>query len=56
MTRVSSAKLFVRKNLFRKIFVEEGFSFFSFGDLDVNFFVTVFDPNKSEDFYLTFCV
>ncbi|KAF3504495.1 hypothetical protein F2Q69_00042630 [Brassica cretica] len=46
MTRVSSAKLFVKKNLFRKSICRRRFLRFLFGDLDVNFVATVFDPNK----------
>ncbi|KAF3529548.1 hypothetical protein DY000_02040367 [Brassica cretica] len=46
MTRVSSAELFVKKNLFRISICRRRFLVFFFGDLDVNFVVTVFDPNS----------
>ncbi|WZZ70977.1 hypothetical protein YC2023_082347 [Brassica napus] len=46
MTRVSSVKLFVKKNLFRKSVCRRRFFVFFIGDLDVNFVATVFDPNS----------
>ena len=46
MTRVSSAKLFVKNNLFRKSIYRRRFFVFFFGYLDINFVVTVFDPNN----------
>ena len=46
MSRVSSAKLFIRKNLFRKsIWRRRFFRFLLRTFLNVNFVVTVFDPN-----------
>ena len=48
MSRVSSAKLLVRKNLFRKSIRRRKFSFSSSDVLNVNSVVTVFDPNKYE--------
>ena len=49
MSRVSSAKLFVRKNLFRKSICRRKFSFSSSDVLNVNFVVTVFDPNSCSE-------
>ncbi|KAF3532110.1 hypothetical protein DY000_02039001 [Brassica cretica] len=46
MSRVFSAKLFVRKNLFRKSICRRKFSFSSSDVFNVNFVVTVFDPNS----------
>ncbi|KAF3597142.1 hypothetical protein DY000_02021222 [Brassica cretica] len=46
MSRVSSAKFFVRENLFRKSICLRKFSFSSSVVLNVNFVVTVFDPNN----------
>ncbi|KAF2560281.1 hypothetical protein F2Q70_00017353 [Brassica cretica] len=47
---VSSAKVFRKEESIPKKYLSKKFStFFFFGDLDVNFFVTVFDPNKHED-------
>ena len=45
MIRVSSAKVFRKEESISKIYLPKNFSTF-FGDLDVNFFVTVFDPNN----------
>ena len=47
MSRVSSAKIFVRKNLFRKSICRRKFSFSSSDVLNINFVVTVFDPNNN---------
>ncbi|KAF2612306.1 hypothetical protein F2Q70_00013324 [Brassica cretica] len=52
MSRVSSAKLFVRKNLFQKIIRRRKFSFSSSDVLNVNTVVTVFDSNND---ILVFC-
>ena len=47
MTRVFSAKLFRKEESISKKYLSKKFSkFFFFGDLDVNFVVTVFDPNS----------
>ena len=48
MTRVSSAKFFVKKNLFRKSICRRRLLRFLFGYLDVNFVATVFDPNRRD--------
>nr|VDD37440.1 unnamed protein product [Brassica oleracea] len=49
MIRVSSAKVFRKEESISKKYLSKNFStFFFFGDLDVNFVVTVFDPNKQD--------
>ena len=46
MIRVSSAKVSRKEESISKKHLSKKFStFFFFGDLDVNFVVTVFDPN-----------
>ena len=48
MIRVSSAKVFRKEESISKIYLSKNFSmFFFFGNLDVNFVVTVFDPNNA---------
>ena len=50
MILVSSAKVFRKEESIPKKYLSKKFStLFFFRDLDVNFFVTVFDPNKHED-------
>ncbi|KAL0747968.1 hypothetical protein Bca101_029970 [Brassica carinata] len=49
MFRVFSANLFVRKYLFQKSIYRRKFSFSSSNILNVNFVVTIFDPNKKSD-------
>ena len=45
--RVFSARLFVKKDLFRKNICRRNILTYFFGHLNVNFVVTVFDPNNS---------
>ena len=46
MIRVSSAKVFRKEESISKKYLSKKFSpFFFFGDLEVNFVVSVFDPN-----------
>ena len=47
MFRVSSAKVFRKEESISKVYLSKNSStFFFFGNLDVNFVVTVFDPNE----------
>ena len=50
MIRVSSAKVFCKEESISKKYLSKNFStFFFFGDLEVNFVVTVFYPNNVLD-------
>ena len=53
MIRVSSTKVFREEESISKKYLSKNFStFFFFGDLDVNFVVTVFDPNSDRACYV----
>ena len=55
MIRVSSAKVFRKEESISKKYLSKNFStFFFFGDLDVNFVATVFDPNIRKNVHADF--